>query len=183
MKSDRELMAAIGQHDAQALTELYDRYGHRVYSLALFIVRENQLAQEVTQDTFMRVWLSAAQYRFEPGHLAPWLLTIARHLAIDRWRQERRQPPRATAIGHFDAQRVNHLAADDPPLAQDLRPLLDDLPIEQRAVIVLAYYQGMSQREIAEHLRLPLGTVKSRLRLAMQKLREAWLVTTTDPNR
>src|SRR5712692_4235822 len=101
MKSDRELMAAIRQHDANALTELYERYSQRVYSLAVVIVGENQIAQEVTQDTFMRVWLRAEQYRFEQGYLATWLLTIARHLAIDRWRQERRQPPRATALEQF----------------------------------------------------------------------------------
>jgi RNA polymerase sigma-70 factor (ECF subfamily) len=146
------------------------------------IVGENQLAQEVTQDTFMRVWLRAEQYRFEQGQFATWLLTIARHIAIDRLRKESRQPPRPISIDRLNGQMVNQLATDDLPHAQDLRPLLNDLPTEQREVIVLAYYKGLSQREIAEHLRLPLGTVKSRLRLAMQKLRDAWFAPLADPN-
>jgi RNA polymerase sigma-70 factor (ECF subfamily) len=134
------------------------------------------LAEEATQDTFLKLWSHAREYLAERGPLLPWLLTIARRVALDRLRLESRRPA------------LNE--AGDPDEAWQSIPDVESLPEEsrwrslyfavqalhpdQRAVIELAYYQGMSQSEIAHTLGLPLGTVKTRLRAAMERLREVW---------
>ncbi len=173
-ESDYDLMRRVLDHDASALAELYDRYGSRVYSLAVTIVGEGAAAEEVTQDTFMKLWNRPERYRVDNGRFVAWLLTIARRSAIDRLRRDRRTRA-AASLDDVSFPEPRDIAQEDDARWRELRFLLDDLPVEQREVIVLAFYRGLSQSDIAEYLRIPLGTIKTRLRLAMDKLRAAWL--------
>jgi RNA polymerase sigma-70 factor (ECF subfamily) len=134
------------------------------------------LAEEATQDTFIKLWGRARQYLPERGSVSVWLLTIARRTALDRLRLEGRRPVLSDA---HDPDSVEHVLADktgDPGEARwrSLRFAVLALPENQRRVIDLAYYQGLSHSEIADELGWPLGTVKTRLRAAMQALRHAW---------
>jgi RNA polymerase sigma-70 factor (ECF subfamily) len=173
MNTDLALIARIKQRDAAALAELYDRYGTRVYSLAVAIVGEEMAAQEVTQDTFIKIWEHPESYRYDDSKFAAWLLMIARHRAIDHLRRERLRGSQAVSIDDEHFPEMPDLAHDIEAKWRDMQHVLDDLPAEQRDVIQLAYYHGLSQSEIAAMLSVPLGTVKTRLRLGMDKLREA----------
>ncbi len=171
MDTDLALLARIKRRDASALAELYDRYGTRVYSLALAIVGEEMTAQEVTQDTFIKLWHHPEAYRYDDNRFAAWLLMVTRHCAIDRLRHERVRGGRAVSMDEANFPEIADAAHEIEARWNDLRHVLDSLPPEQREVIVLAYYHGLSQSEIADMMKLPLGTVKTRLRLGMEKLR------------
>jgi RNA polymerase sigma-70 factor (ECF subfamily) len=173
MDTDLALIARIKRRDASALAELYDRYGARVYSLACAILGEEMAAQEVTQDTFIKLWEHPESYRYDDSRFAAWLLMVARHLAIDHLRRERVRSGRTLSIDAMEFPEILDAAHDVEARWRDLRHVLDSLPAEQRDVIVLAYYHGLSHSEIASALKLPLGTVKTRLRLGMEKLRQA----------
>jgi RNA polymerase sigma-70 factor (ECF subfamily) len=166
-------MTRIQRQDAAALAALYDRYGSRVYGLAVTIVGEGETAEEVAQDVFMRVWAHADQYRHDTGRFLAWLLTITRRAAIDRLRRDRRTLAAASVDDDHFPELRDH-AQEDQARWRDLRMLLDQLPTEQREAIVLAFYRGLSQSEISDHLGIPLGTVKTRMRLGMDKLRAVW---------
>lgn len=154
-----------------ALSELYDLFSTRVYSLAVAILGDGMAAQEVTQDTFMKVWQSPQLYRREEGRFTGWILTIARRLAIDHLRYEKRRSGKSISLDDDDFPELRDPTQDDKARWRDLKHLMDGLPLEQREVIILAYYRGMSQSDIAAYLGIPLGTVKTRLRLGMDKLR------------
>jgi RNA polymerase sigma-70 factor (ECF subfamily) len=173
MTTDLALIARIKQRDAAALAELYDRYGARVYSLACAIAGEEMAAQEITQDTFIKVWNHPDSYRYDDSKFGAWLLMVTRHRAIDHLRREKLRSGRAVSMDDDAFPEMPDFAHDVEAKWRDLRHVLDQLPPEQRDVIVLAYYHGLSQSEIAEHLKWPLGTVKTRLRLGMDKLRAA----------
>jgi RNA polymerase sigma-70 factor (ECF subfamily) len=174
MTPDQDLMARIRQRDTSALAELYDLYASRIYSLAVAVLGDGMGAQEVTQDVFMKVWQSPNLYYREDGRFVGWLLTITRRLAIDRLRHEQRRSGKSISIDLDDFPELRDTAPDEEARWRELRHMMDELPVEQREVILLAYYRGLSQSEIAEHLGLPLGTVKTRLRLGMDKLRLAY---------
>jgi len=173
---DVELVTRVANGEERAFLMLYDRHVGRVHALTLRILNNPMLAEEATQDTFLKLCGRARLYLNERGPLLLWLLTIARRTALDRLRLEARRPMLSDA--------------NDPEDSWDLIPDLNTLPEESRwrslyfavqslqpdhrQVIDLAYYQGMSQSEIAEVLGWPLGTVKSRLRAAMEHLREKW---------
>lgn len=164
-----ELLRRIAHEDDTALAVLFAQYGARVYSLALFVVRDEALAEEVTQDTFLKVWNSPQAWDASKGQFHSWLLTLARYTAIDRLRKEARVNGRNVALfEEIEAERVD---GTDDVEAGELRALLDELPPEQREVIRLAYFRGLKHSELAEQLNLPLGTVKTRLRLGLHKLR------------
>lgn len=172
MRSDEELMTAIQlQRDSAALGELYDRHGARVYSLCLMMLQETASAQEVTQDAFLKVWTRAEQYRSEAGPLIGWLLTIARNAARDRMRYENYRSGPSLDDDHFPE--MPDLGEADEARWRDLRIVMKDLPKEQRTVIELAFYRSMSQSDISAYLLVPLGTIKTRMRLGMDKLRAA----------
>jgi RNA polymerase sigma-70 factor (ECF subfamily) len=173
MTTDLALIARIKQRDASALAELYDLYGARVYSLAVAIVGENMAAQEITQDTFIKVWEHPDGYRYDDSRFAAWLLMVTRHRAIDYLRRERLRGDRVVSLDEDDFPEMPDVSHDVEAKWRDMQHVLNALPAEQREVIQLAYYHGLSQSEIAEHLKLPLGTVKTRMRLGMDKLRSA----------
>ena len=134
------------------------------------------LAEEATQDTFLKLWSRARDYLAERGPFLPWLLTIARRVALDRLRLESRRP---TLSDSTDPEKAWQYLPDLESVTDESRWrsmyfAVHSLHPDQRKVIELAYYQGLSQSEIAEVLSLPLGTVKTRLRAGMERLREAW---------
>lgn len=175
---DERLMQRIDAGENAALAELYDRFGSRVYSLSYHILQNQALAEEATQDTFMKIWTQATRWDSERGRLVSWLMTIARYTAIDRLRLEKREVP-DNCIGLDD---MLHLIGQknviDDHIWYDMtivNRLLDHLSAEQRETINLAFFHGLTHREIASYLELPLGTVKSRIRDGLHKLKGLWL--------
>jgi RNA polymerase sigma-70 factor (ECF subfamily) len=173
---DVELVSRVTNGEEDAFLTLYDRYVGRVYALTLRILNNPMLAEEATQDTFLKLWSRARLYLNERGPLLLWLLTIARRTALDRVRLEARRPVLSDASDPEDAWEIIPDLATMPEESRwrSLYFAVQSLQAEQRQVIELAYYQGMSQSEIADVLGWPLGTVKTRLRTAMEHLREKW---------
>lgn len=177
--SDAEVIALIADRDTRALEVLYDRYSRVVYSFALRIVADPQLAEEILQEVFFRVWQQGAGFQSTRGSLITWLLSITHNLSIDEVRKRNRRPQRADSE---DPELVLGSVADEGVSIEEevwlsgvrsaITAALRQLPREQSDVIELAYFRGLTQREIAEALRQPLGTVKTRMRLGLQKLRE-----------
>ncbi len=173
---DAALIRRVAQGDRQAFLQLYDRYASRVYGLALHILRDAMAAEEVTQDAFLKLWENAATFDLRRGSMATWLLTITRRTAIDRLRYEARRPPLADPPPEgpeWPLPQAEAGTVSEEARWMTVRFALADLPLEQRQAITLAFYYGLSHRQIAEHLGLPLGTVKTRIRLGMEKLRRA----------
>lgn len=178
---DAGLMERIARQDQESLLVLYERYGGQVYGLVLKILRDPGLAEEATQDTFLKVWHRGSTWDPGRGRLASWLLAVARHTAIDRLRREQRQAAVVAAV----LEQAEGLQPDNPIMgdtswhdAQLLRSLLRQLPREQAQVIELAFFHGFTHSELAELLDWPLGTVKTRIRLGLQRLRHLWLEAT-----
>lgn len=173
---DGELIVKVSKGDEAAFISLYDRYKAQVFGLALRMLGDLMQAEEATQDTFLKIWSRAHLFSADRGSFLVWALTIARRTALDRLRLEARRP----AISNFDDpdEQWNSLpdagSNSDENRWRSLALVVQGLPADQRLVIELAYYQGFSQSEIAELLGWPLGTVKTRLRAAMSRLRQAW---------
>jgi RNA polymerase sigma-70 factor (ECF subfamily) len=173
---DNELVTRVAKGDERAFLALYDRHSGHVYALALRMLHDPMLAEEVTQDSFLKLWSRARSFVATRGTLIVWLLTITRHTALDRLRLENRRP--ALSNGQ-DPEELWQTIPDQEPFSDESRWrslyfAIQSLSLEHRQVLELAYYQGMSQSEIAEELGWPLGTVKTRLRAAMEQLRREW---------
>jgi RNA polymerase sigma-70 factor (ECF subfamily) len=175
---DNTLIRLIIQARPEALSALYDRYGRLVYSMALHATGDAETAEEIAQDVFVRVWEKAVTYRSEQAKVSTWLASIARYRAIDVLRQKGARPERSS-VGLDDLVPGMEPRVDSPEGAAEksieharVRAAVASLPKEQQRALELAYFQGLSHSEIAEWLDEPLGTVKTRIRLAMQKLRE-----------
>lgn len=174
-RDDRELLQAIARQDADALVALFDRYNRLAFGLAYRILGDAFVAEEVVQDAFMSIWRNAASYDLSRGTVRTWLLTIVRNRAIDQLRGRF-----GRSQNDVDLDTVAPLLAapdewDDllsEIQASAVRAALRALPEEQRIAIELAYFEGLTHVEIAERLGIPLGTVKSRLRLGLQKLHD-----------
>jgi len=173
--SDQALLQRIAGRDAQALADLYDRFAPVALALASRILGDRSEAEDVLQVVFTRVWQEAGRYDPAKGSAASWLLAWVRNGAIDRLR--RREALRRAALhtadqapaGHEDD--TSHLDASAE--RERVARAVAGLPPDQRQVIELAYFEGMSQTQIAQRLGEPLGTVKTRIRLGMNKLRQA----------
>jgi RNA polymerase sigma-70 factor (ECF subfamily) len=173
--ADSALLAQMSGGDEGALATLYDRWSDRVHSLAVHLLRDARDAEDIVEETFWQAWRGASRYDVTRGNVGTWLLTICRSRALDRLRSRRRRPEDTTLD---DAP----AAASPEPDAMDamvtmetgriVRAALAELPIEQRQALELAYFRGLSQSEIAERTGQPLGTIKTRVRLAMVKLRD-----------
>ncbi|MFI5255177.1 MAG: sigma-70 family RNA polymerase sigma factor [Candidatus Limnocylindrales bacterium] len=193
-RSDAELMTGVAAGDESALAEIYDRHGDAAFRLSYRLLGDRGLAEEVLQETMLAVWDKAERY--DPGiaSLAAWLMTIARNRSIDRLRSRARRPTPLTlgALGGADEERGPTLdsaiesgqlvaaaaAPLDPEVLADaawlreaLRAALDGLPLPERKALELAYYEELTQVEIADRLGWPLGTVKTRTRRALFRLR------------
>ena len=174
--ADEALVSLVSRRDEAALGILYDRYIRLVFSVALRITGDRQTAEEVVQDVFQNVWLSAHSYQVSAGAVSSWLLGITRHRAIDATRSKReraRNREQALDITFMSPASSGPEDEVDKRLQRDaVRSALADLPSNQRQAIELAYYGGFTGAEIAERLGEPVGTIKTRLRLALLKLRD-----------
>jgi RNA polymerase sigma factor (sigma-70 family) len=169
--TDETLLAGLASGNPDDAAAFVRRFQSRVYGLALTIVRDPDLADEVAQETFVRAWRHAGTYDARRGRVPAWLLTIARNLAIDRVRLRVATPTDPDVIAsELDIARQDSM----PDVAERdrLRRAVAALPDDQRRALVLAVYSGRTAREISELDHIPLGTVKTRLRAAMMKLRE-----------
>ena len=181
-ESDGTIVRRMATGDESALAELYDRFGTPAYSLAMAMLRDTADAEEVVSDAFAQLWRSAATFDAARGTVQAWVVTVTRSRALDRLRSRRRRSAAAALVEEAapsDAQRLVAEPAPNPDDATDeadlrdrLRKALGDLSEPQRRVVELAYFDGLSQREIAERLDEPLGTIKTRARAALQHLRE-----------
>lgn len=173
---DQELMGYIARAHPDALTELYDRYGRLVFSIAFNVMRTRQTAEEITLDVFQKVWDRAETYQADRGRVVVWISTLARNRSIDVLRREGSRLDHQ-AVGWSDLV-VSPAAATPTPeaatqLAMQKRRVaaaVATLPEAQRHVLTLAFFQGFTHREIAEQTGVPLGTVKTRIRSALHKL-------------
>ena len=169
------LLCRLARGDETAMPRLYDLLAAAVVGLACRITGDRQIAEDVAQEAFLRVWRQAHRYQPERGNPRAWVFRIARNLAIDRIRSEetrrhtareaRQEPRSAPAVPEEEASRAEQ--------AKRLRSALDELPWEQRRMIEIAYFEGLSHSEIAVRESLPLGTVKTRIRDGVLRLRRA----------
>lgn len=174
---DAALLAAIAQRDADALADLHDRHAPLLLALVRRVLGSDDDAEEIVQETFLQVWRQAPRYDPERASVSTWLVLIARSRAIDRARSRgvRARAEEQVALEPTpDPQESNGQvgAVLDHERRLRVRRALGGLPVEQRAVLEMAYFDGLTQREIAEHTGTPLGTVKTRTLLAMKKLRD-----------
>lgn len=178
-----DLIQRLAHGDQQAFLALYDSYAAHVHALTLHILSDPMLAEEATQDTFIKLWSRARSYLPERGSFIGWLLTIARHTALDRLRLEARRPHLSDSNDPDDVWPPLRDESQDADEARwkSLYFAVHSLPHNQQLVIELAYYQGLSQSEIAAELGWPLGTVKTRLRAAMEALRHEWALGDSEP--
>jgi RNA polymerase sigma-70 factor (ECF subfamily) len=174
---DIALIRRICEADETALGALYDRWMRALYSLVFHLLKDANDAEDVVEETFWQAWRKASSYEPSKGAVSTWLLTIGRRKALDRIRAKKRQKEEPIERDQSFADLPS--TANDPSqdvegkeLRDQVRNALRELPDEQREVLELGYFKGMSQSEIAEATGQPLGTVKTRMRLAMQKLRE-----------
>lgn len=176
-RASAALVSRIAHGDDQALAQLYDNTSRLVYGLCLRIVRDPAAAEDITLETFLQLWRTAASYDPVRGTVLAWLLTVVRSRSIDwlRARKSRRADLEETLDGVFDLQDTRpspESASIDAGRARLIRDAMAGLPAEQRRAIELTYFSGLSHSEIASHTGLPVGTVKTRIRLGMMRLRE-----------
>jgi RNA polymerase sigma-70 factor, ECF subfamily len=182
------LVASVSTGDANALERLYERHSRGVYSLALRLLTDGPAAEEVVQETFLKLWRQPTAYQPSRGRLLPWLLGVAHHHAVDLLRRRQlEQRHRVASLPHVNGDGLTDLldslglaSSEGDPQSRAggfeqqmvVAQALESLPVEQRLPVELAYYKGMTQLEIATLLGLPLGTVKTRMRLGLQQLRK-----------
>lgn len=175
---DQSLIRLIARSQESALSELYDRYSRLIYSLALNAVGDPATAEEITQDVFIRIWDHAGTYQAEKSKVVTWIASITRYRSIDVIRRRKIRPESQSVSWEIEpsANEMNPINVEQTvEISQErrrVRQAISVLPEEQRQALAYAYFQGYTHREIAEVLGEPLGTVKTRIRLAMQKLRQ-----------
>ena len=172
---DQASLERMARGDQAGLAEMYDRHGRLVYSLALRIVRDRGDAEDVTQDVFVQAWRQASRFDTTRGNVAAWLLTMARSRAIDLIRRRRVRPqPGADdmVMETKDASPAPDVQFEWVQRAEVIQEAMGALPLLQRLAIELAFFEGLTQAEIAEQLEVPLGTVKTRIRQGLLKLRD-----------
>lgn len=178
--SDEILVTQVAGGNSAALETLYDRYAATVYGISLKVMGEPALAEDVLQETFWRVWKSAATYQSHRGSFTSWLFRIARNLAIDAYRRQNVRP-QGVSTGESDESVLDQTPDPAMDVAEQAQSVLTNkqvlsamgsLPGAQRQVIEMAYFYGMTRQEIAEATGEALGTIHTRARLALQKLRE-----------
>ena len=178
--------SVLRRGDAQAMSDLYERYGRLVFSVVLAIVRNGSVAEDITQDTFLRAWHRISDFHAGEEMLGRWLLTIARNRAIDHLRSSSFRADRNSP--GWDVQEQDRLSLNmeremvSADSARFVRGAVARLNPHQRQVIDLAYFEGLSQTEIADRLGQPLGTVKSWVRSALKHLREEFTVQPSAPS-
>ena len=176
---DRQLIHRITLDNQAALEALYGRYSTAVYSLAMYMLKQEALAEDATQETFLNIWLKASSFNADRGQPKSWIMSVAHHKIVDLIRSRRRTSYMTDPGGDETLELLpSGQASTEEQVEQTLQrerilKALTLLPEAQQEVVMLAYFEGYSQSEMAEKLGQPLGTVKTRVRLAMQKLRAA----------
>ncbi|HEX9075184.1 MAG TPA: sigma-70 family RNA polymerase sigma factor [Anaerolineae bacterium] len=173
---DEEVLSHLQGGESWAMSVLYDRYARLVFSLALRVLNDRESSEEVVQEVFVKIWRRAAEYRPERGKFSSWLSGIAHNHAIDEFRRRRVRPmasgdDETAAAEIVDGGPVPFDRAVQSIEHQQITEALACIPTEQRIPIELAYFEGLTQQEIAGRLGQPLGTIKTRMRLGMQKLK------------
>lgn len=186
---DAVLVRGVASGDEDALGRLYDRFGQAVYSLCLRIVHDGPTAEDLTQEVFVRLWRSAASFDAARGRVSTWLLRIAHNLALNEVRRRQSRPVVAPDVEwEVESATLADTSAEGDPAtsawmrerADAVKQALAQLPAPQRQAIELAFFGGLSQAEVAAALGDPLGTVKSRIRVGMQRLRELLVAAGVD---
>jgi RNA polymerase sigma-70 factor (ECF subfamily) len=172
---DGAVLRAMQGGDQAAVAALYDRYGGAAYGLAYRITNDATLAEDVVQEAYVSVWKQCG--RFDPGRgqVRSWLLTIVHHRAVDAVRRRANRPERALPEGAEEFLEATGRPEDLAEMSMDaaaVREAVAQVPEDQRRTIVMAYFEGLTHVEIAERMQVPLGTVKSRLRIGLEKMRE-----------
>lgn len=178
-EEDLKLMMRIVKRDASALSELYDRYSALVYSLALMMVKTTDEAEDLVQEVFMQVWNKAGAFAGDKGSVYTWVVTIARRKAIDRLRSSP-STKKSLSLEEGDSFTILDPAYTSNPLhaaisteyEEMMKNGLSELTVDQRTIIEMSYYEGYTQQQIAVKLNVPLGTVKTRMRQGLLKLRD-----------
>jgi RNA polymerase sigma-70 factor (ECF subfamily) len=175
--ADHACVERMAGGSSEALAELYDRHARPVYSLALRVLQDQGDAEDIVQEVFSQAWRQSSRYDRSRGNVGAWLLTLARSRAIDRLRSRRARPDHSaeerTLVEFADRTTPADLQLVSAEQVTRVRAALDALPMLQRVAIELAYYEGLTHTEIAARLEQPLGTVKTRIRLALIRLRES----------
>jgi RNA polymerase sigma-70 factor (ECF subfamily) len=180
-KDDAELARRLQRHEPQAMADLYDRYGRLAYSVILSVVRDAATAEDLVQETFLRVWNRAVGFDAERGALGPWLLAVARNRAIDHIRSARAKMDKNACELDFFERAEHGRASNFVDMERDvlnadsarlIKAAMAKLNQNQQRVIELAYYEGLSQTEMAERLGQPLGTIKTWVRTALKHLKD-----------
>ena len=174
---DTALVALIARRDEGALGALYDRYSRLAFSLAVRVVGDRALAEEITADSFVNVWRASGSYSAERGRFVSWLMSVVRHRAIDELRRLKVRPEGSAVELNEALLTTPHPDGVDDTLdahrrQEVVRLALANLPAPQREALELAYFGGLTQQEIAEKTGTPLGTIKTRMRLGLLKMRE-----------
>ncbi len=170
------MLRLIQGGDQQAVAALYDRYSGPAYGLAFRITNDGTLAEDVVQDAFVSVWKQAARFDSERGQVKSWLMTIVHHKAIDAVRRRSKRNERAWPEGPGDVAATYGRPHEEASAAMDaeaVRSAVKGVPDDQRRTIEMAYFEGLTHVEIADRMQVPLGTVKSRLRIGLEKMRDA----------
>ena len=174
---DENLLTLIAHGDKDALECFYEKYSTQVFSLARYMLKDEAIAEEIAQDVFLAVWQKASTFKANRGSPKGWLMSIAHHRVIDHVRSAKRARASMDRMAQemVSLEKLYQVRTEDEALRsierQEIAKALQSIPEAQRTVILMSYFQGYSQSEIAEILDQPLGTVKTRIRLGMQKLR------------
>jgi RNA polymerase sigma-70 factor, ECF subfamily len=173
VESDEYLIYAIGARSEDALRELYHRYGRSAYSLARRIMRSDTDAEDVTQEVFVKIWQKALEYAPARGSVSTWLMTIAHHTAIDALRRRTSRDTIHPEADELERAPDTRIDVDNALENVMVTRAMQNLTPEERQLIELAYFEGLSHSQLATRTGIPLGTIKSRIRVGLQKLREA----------
>jgi RNA polymerase sigma-70 factor (ECF subfamily) len=175
--ADEEIMQLVQRGNPRAFELLYDRHGGAAFSLAYRMVGNRVTAEDISQEAFLSIWRSKARYQQERGSVRTWVLGIVNHRAIDALRRnlvhDRRRSGMEGIEERLEAPELTDTEAVRRVEAESVRGVLESLPDEQCRVIELAYFGGFSHSQIAEMLEMPVGTVKGRMRLGLEKMRRA----------
>ncbi|TDE11132.1 sigma-70 family RNA polymerase sigma factor [Dyadobacter psychrotolerans] len=173
--SEEELVAALQRNERTAFEFLYDHYSGALFNIISKTLRDEERAADVLQESFLKIWKNIASYNPEKGRLFTWIMNIARNGAIDAARVEGRKPI-MDDIDDRAVQNERDVSEDSMTTSSEMKAIIDMLRPERKILIDMAYFQGYTHEEISEELRIPLGTVKSRIRTALQELKQYFAV-------
>ena len=176
--NEQEIVKMLHQNDRKVISIIYDKYAPALYGVVLRIVRSEEIAEDVMQDSFLKIWKNGQQYNSSKGTLFTWLLNIARNTAIDKTRSANfRRSDKIQPVDDFVSNKASNIGNIKPEHI-GVKELVNNLDPKYKEVIDLIYFNGFTQQEVADHLEIPLGTVKSRIRIALRELKSIFDVQT-----